>query len=397
MTVLHFVTHSVYPTPGGMYESVLRIARGLASSESEAVVYTLGQPAAYCGACREHDGVAVVHLGEDDDFVLEPFLAGGEPAAALEGERSRVKLLRLGNAISQRVESRPGERHLIISFYASGSGFFAQHVAAGLGLPHIAAVRGTDFACDLVSLRGHARVRFVVEKATQVITTNRQQADTLSAMFDVQRPIRTIHNSIPEIDAKPYWKPFESDVTHFVSDCGFSGRKGTHLMLRAVESLLEKQLPVSLTIVGGAYALDDSAYWDGLQRSYQTRYPGRFHFPGQRPREEIDDHLQAAHVYCSATLAEGCSLSRIRALTIGIPIVTTRCGALPEVASGCNHVRLSPPGDWPALARQLEAAVTEIRANHSSPDRERIEAWRRHFSVDRERTEWLAAIEAGFR
>jgi glycosyltransferase involved in cell wall biosynthesis len=394
MTTLHFVTHSVYPTPGGMYESVLRIAKGFTRGGSEAVIYTLGQPAAYREACREHDGVSVVHLGEDNALILQPFIAAARPSAALEGEQSRVNLLRLTNAISQRVESHPGERHLIVSFYASGSGFFAQHVASGLRLPHIAAVRGTDFACDLVSLRGHPRVRFVIEKATQVVTTNRRQADTLSAMFDVQRPIRTIHNSIPDVDARPFWKPFESDVTRLVSDCGFSGRKGTHLLLRAVEALVEKQLPLSLTIVGGTYALDDSGYWDELKQSYQTRYPGRFHFPGQLPREEIDDYLRAAHIYCSATLAEGCSLSRIRALTIGIPIVTTRCGALPELAAGCDHVRLSPPGDWPALARELEAAVTEIRANHSSPDSERIEGWRKHFSVDRERKEWLAAIEA---
>ncbi len=397
MTLLHFVTHSIYPAPGGMYESVLRIAKGLADGECDVTVYTLAQPTRYRGACREQEGVSVVHLGEQNDFILEPFLAGEQPSLALEGEQSRVRVLLLRNAISQRITNRASRRQVIISFYASGTGFFAQHVAVSLGLPHVASIRGTDFACDLVNPRGHPRVRFVIENAGQVITTNREQADCLSTIFRVRRPIRTIHNAIPGAETRPYWAPPESNVTRFVADCGFSGRKGTHLLLRAVEALMDRGLRVSLAIVGGTYVFDTHSYWEECRRDYQTRYPEHFHFPGQRPQEEIDDYLRASHVYCSATLAEGCSLSRIRALTIGIPIVTTRCGALVEVAADSSHVRLCPPGDWEALAHQLEEAAADSRSRNFRLDRERIEGWRKHFSVDRERGEWRAAIEEVFK
>jgi glycosyltransferase involved in cell wall biosynthesis len=393
MKVLHLVTLCLYPAPGGMYESVLRIGRSLAQCGFEVIVYTLGQPIKHRGPSHEHNSLRVVHLSQESDFILEPFLADGAPPQVLEDERSRVKVLRLRNQISRQMQDRPNDQHVIISFYASGTGYLTQHVASGLGLPHIAAVRGTDFACDLVSQRGHPRVRFVMENAAQVVTTNQEQADTISAMFRLQRPIRTIHNSIPDVDRQRYWKPEESDVVRFIADSGFSGRKGTHLLIRAVQTLLDNRLPVSLTILGGTYELDDHNYWEERRRGCEERYPGAFYFPGHRPPDEIDDYLIAAHVYCSATLAEGCSLSRIRALTLGIPITTTRCGALPEVASNCSHIQLCTPGDWQELSELLEAAAAKAQANSVGIDREQIENWRRHFSEDRECEEWRAAID----
>ena len=122
-----------------------------------------------------------------------------------------------------------------------------------------------------------------------------------------------------------------------------------------------------------------------------------FHFPGYCPRDEIDSYLRTAHVYCSATLAEGCSLSRIRALTLGMPIVTTRCGALIEVAAGARNIRVCPPGDWKALSHELEMAVADRNESKRGADPGDVKRWREHFSVAREREEWAAAIEETLR
>ena len=390
--MLHFVTPSVYPDPGGTQESALRIGRGLASQGFEVVIYTLRQPVHRRQLCDAHRGVRVVHLGAETDILLEPFDEAVAAGLLFEAEQARAEFLCLQNAVSERIREHSGRRHLLVSFYATSAGFIAQRVAATLGLPHIASFRGTDCARDVVSARNHAKVRVVAECATQVATTNREQAEALAATYNVRRPILTIHNSIVEIE-RPYWEPPRSNAVHFLSDCGFSGRKGTQLLLRAVRSLIEKGLALSLTILGGTSETDNQNYWEERRRECETQFPGRFHFPGQQPREALDEHLRAAHIYCSATISEGCSLSRIRALTLGIPIVTTRCGALPEVASGCPHVRLCAPGNWKEPAHELETAAMETRAGTLRVDRERVAEWRRHFAVDRERKEWRAAIE----
>ena len=137
---------------------------------------------------------------------------------------------------------------------------------------------------------------------------------------------------------------------------------------------------------------DHDSYWHAIREDYRRRHPQTFHFPGRVTPEEGDSALLESHIYCSATLAEGCSNSRIRALTSGIPIVTTRCGAIPEVAAGCGHVRLCPPGDWRELAHQLEIAVEQVQAGTLQPDQNCVARHQEHFSVARERREWRAAI-----
>ena len=89
-------------------------------------------------------------------------------------------------------------------------------------------------------------------------------------------------------------------------------------------------------------------------------------------------------------------MGRIRALTIGIPMVTTANGGMPDVAGGCRHIRLCQAGDRKAFTLALEAAVSESRAGTLRPDPVYIERWRRHFCVEREKDEWLAAIDAAF-
>ncbi len=387
--VVHLVTDHMLPFPGGMEESILRIATGLADEGYAVSIYTRRQPVDYRRDEPEHPLISVEHLGDDRKVLLAPFRSGD---AIRVGEESRADYLFLRNAIERRLRAQPDNRHVILSFYVTGAGSCAQHVAGSLGLPHVASVRGTDFELGIHNSDRCQRIRLVAENARQLITTNQQQAEMLAAMFRVPRPIRTIHNSLAGVSGRPLWKPPESDRVQLIADSGFSGRKATHLLLRAVESLVESGVPVSLTILGGIYHFEHTPYWEQLQNEYRERHPQEFSFPGRVTAEEVDSRLQQAHIYCSATLAEGCSISRIRALTSGIPIVTTRCGAIQDVAAGCGHVRLCPPGDWPELARQLEAMIEGIRARAVRPDQKCIEKWRRHFSTRRERQEWHTAI-----
>jgi len=395
---LHFVVSSVYPVPGGMQDSVLRVARGLARDGFETAIYTQKQPEEYIGAAPEHAGLRVVHLGGDAAFLREPFES--LDASVYATDRMRIDVLLLRAEIERAVRRRPDKRHLLISFYAAGSGFLAQQVASRLNLPHLAAFRGTDFSRDIYGPPGRNRIEAVVAGARALATTNREQAAGLRTMLGARQPIHTIHNAFEgetSLERRPLWRLPPHDPVRLLSDSGFSGRKATQALLRAVGRLVDRGLPVKLTLLGGVAWPREKQYWEGVRQDCEARYHGVFSFPGQRPRDEMDGYLREAHVYCSATLSEGCSLSRVRALTLGIPIVTTRCGALAEVAEGCRHVWLAAPGDWRELAGKLEEAVRRIRTGELEPDRERVAAWRRHFSLDRERAEWREAVDAALR
>ena len=370
----------------------MRIGRNLSQAGFRVVVYTLHQPADYLFRDPSHEGMKVVHLS-DQEFLLEPYRREGH-SELFATEGTRITALQLHNAVEAEKQNCSGARHVMISFYASGTGFLAQMAATGLRIPHIVAVRGTDFELDVFGAKQHPRLRTAIEGATQVVTTNQEQADALSAIFRVRRPIRTIHNALPDSEARPFWEWQAAATVRLISDCGFSGRKATHLLLRAVASLLDRGLPASLTVLGSVFWLESQAYWEESKAWYELRYPDRFSFPGQIRHEELDRYLLSAHIYCSASLAEGSSMSRIRALTLGIPIVTTANGGLPGLVAGCGHVRLCRAGDLDALTNELQAMVAAIQSETVQPDRSCVERWRLHFHVDRERKEWISAIEA---
>jgi glycosyltransferase involved in cell wall biosynthesis len=83
----------------------------------------------------------------------------------------------------------------------------------------------------------------------------------------------------------------------------------------------------------------------------QVRWLGR--------RSDVGRLLDAADVYCQPNVGpEAFGLTLAEALGAGLPVVTSRLGAAPEIVSDADGVLL-PPGDPGALARALAALVTD--------------------------------------
>jgi glycosyltransferase involved in cell wall biosynthesis len=336
--------------------------------------------------------MTVVHIA-DHDLVVEPYQSGARDGL-LATERLRIRTLLLENAIGRRMREQPGARHVVISFYATGAGFRSQIASMSLGIPHIAAVRGTDYELEIFDNASSLRLRTVVEAAGQVVTTNETQARSLSTLFRLKRPARTIYNALPDLDRRPEWTRPPAPPVRLFSDGGLSGRKGTHLLVRAVSGILDDGWDVSLTIAGGVFFLESKEYWTDFVNHWQSEYPRRVCFLGHITHEAIESQLFSSHIYCSASLAEGCSMSRVRAMTLGIPMVVTETGGMRELAPDCPHIRLCRPGDIADLRGTLETAVQDIQRGALEPDCHRVAVWRRQFSLERERDEWIAAIDA---
>lgn len=402
LTVVHLVTSSIFPQPGGLELSVLRIAKSLARSEDFRVaVYTRRQAEAFSGAHPAHKDLEIVHLGREKSFLMEPLGGGPMPsneripsAHLLEGMRMDFLLLR--SAVEARMDAAPDAKHVLISFFATSNGFVAQQVALELSLPHIASFRGSDFSRDFRSPHHLPAIRFVVENAARVVTTNHEQARVIAAAFPGVCSVVTIHNATEQAAAAPMWaaNPVH-DVVRLAADCEFSFKKATQVLLRAVAELLDQGVRVSLTVAGRVVAPENSyeeSYWHDCKRHYASRFPGAFCFPGWLRPEQWNALLMDSHVYVSATLGEGCSLGQSRALTLGIPMVVTRTGALPQLRRDASHVRLCAPGSVSAFTAELRSMIQDLRRGSIQVDRNHVDAWRRHFDPERERAEWLRVI-----
>jgi glycosyltransferase involved in cell wall biosynthesis len=81
---------------------------------------------------------------------------------------------------------------------------------------------------------------------------------------------------------------------------------------------------------------------------------------GRRPRDEVPDLLRHARVVSVPSRsrrlwAEQFGFALVEAMATGLPVVTTACGAIPEVVPAWNPIVRE--GDVAAIARGVEAAL----------------------------------------
>ncbi len=374
-----------------MEQSALRIAGFLALlPDTKVVVYARdglsdGQElAAYRKA-----GISFVDLKPEMDSILAP-------AAADPGRRDielfRAIALALGCAVQRSMGTHPADRHALMSFSVSSNGFIAQHVAFELRIPHVACIRGTDLNRDRFRGDRIAAIDFTVRNADWIVTANRQQERILEAAWGRTRNVATVCNSSAP-GPGGFWQPHRRDRIHFFSDTGYSLKKGSHRLAQAIGELAGEGWPVALKLVGRP-AKPEAAFWHQFIMKHHSA-EGALQLGGHLPAEEVLLELGRADIYCSASLAEGCSLGTLNALVAGIPIVATRCGALPEMAEGLEHVFLSHPADSNELKENLKRAVTWLREG-GRPDAGKISGLRAKFCAPAEAAQWQAVLDSAW-
>ena len=114
--------------------------------------------------------------------------------------------------------------------------------------------------------------------------------------------------------------------------------------------------------------------------------------------DELINLLRSAQIGCVPSLYEGFSLPAVEAMAVGLPLVSTTGGAIPEVAGADGVTTLAvPPGDSAALGAALSRLLGDpgLCAKLGAAARERAVArftWRAAASATAER--YRALIEA---
>jgi glycosyltransferase involved in cell wall biosynthesis len=133
--------------------------------------------------------------------------------------------------------------------------------------------------------------------------------------------------------------------------------KGPLVLIEALGMLHAAGIPFEATLAG---AVHEDEFLDrchvairqhGLER--QVRYVGPAY--GERKHRLFDEH----DVFVLPTCRDALPLVALEAMQAGIPVVTTREGALPEIIEHGKTGLLVPPGDPVALANCLATLVTD--------------------------------------
>jgi alpha-maltose-1-phosphate synthase len=210
--------------------------------------------------------------------------------------------------------------------------------------------------------------RTAVESAAAVIAVSRGMRDDLLAVYPAVPPdrVRIIHNGIDAAEYSP--DPAADVLERYGVDPGaptvvFVGRvtrqKGLPVLLRAAADI---DPAAQLVICAGqADTPEIEAEVSDLARQLRASRGGVIWIAGMLAKREVIQLLSHATVFACPSLYEPLGIVNLEAMACGTAVVGSRVGGIPEVVADGETGLLVPPGDPAALARAINALVTDER------------------------------------
>ncbi len=254
-----------------------------------------------------------------------------------------------------------------------------------LGLPTIATIHHpiqVDRALDLAAATGLKRITTrrwyaftrmqgrVARRLPEVITVSSSSAAQISEHYGV-RPDRIstipIGTDVRRFSPDPAVPKVPGRIVTTAS--ADSPLKGLGVLIEAFAKVCAEYDHAGLTVIGRPKP-------GGAVEQAIERYGlgDRVRFVSELSEEELVDTLRSAEVACVPSLYEGFSLPSAEAMAVGLPLVSTTGGAIPEVAGVHGETTLAvPPGDPEALAAALSKLLgdPDLRAVLGEAARER--------------------------
>jgi glycosyltransferase involved in cell wall biosynthesis len=228
------------------------------------------------------------------------------------------------------------------------------HANTLLSLPEAAVAR----ACGLpVVLQSH-ELPAEGPKATATIRYAAGIADVLVAVSDAvasrlrrnagRTPVLTVRNGVPEQASRA-----RADSARFTigTVATVSRTKGTDVFLRAAALALEERPDMRFEHVGAPDLHRDSGL-DAELAELSAAIPWESHLAmlGYRPAAEV---LPRWNVFVCSSRSEAFPLATLEAMAMGIPVVATMVGGVPEQIDHLETGVLVRPGDPEAIATWL--------------------------------------------
>jgi glycosyltransferase involved in cell wall biosynthesis len=174
---------------------------------------------------------------------------------------------------------------------------------------------------------------------------------TANALDDYAVPPDRISVVEPGTNPAPLARGSGGDTVHMLCVASLVPRKGHDLLLRALAAVPQRNW--RLRCVGGDRDADTSRKLREIQR--ELGLTDHVEFEGESDASAVANYYDAADLFVLATWYEGYGMAVAEALARGLPIVSTRTGAIAEIVPEHAGV-LVEPGDVEALT----AALTDI-------------------------------------
>jgi glycosyltransferase involved in cell wall biosynthesis len=238
---------------------------------------------------------------------------------------------------------------LIHSHWLLPAGVAARLALAGLGLPFLLSVHGTDVRLLEKLPFGNSLARWVVKKVKLTLPVSSYLDDKLAKLGDSSLPRTVLPMPASDVFLAPARKKLKKRV---VAVGNLTPQKRIDVLIRALGILVKKNMPLELVLVG-----------DGPERK-QLEDLGRkervtVHFLGRKPHHELPGILKDAGVMVLPSVEEGFGIVLVEAQLAGLAVIGTDAGGQREIIQHQKTGILTKPDDPAALAQ----AIKELYSN----------------------------------
>lgn len=150
-------------------------------------------------------------------------------------------------------------------------------------------------------------------------------------------------------------------------------KKGLHILLRALSLVNDAEL-----VIAGPY---ETQYFEKLQRLLaKLKLEDRVKFKGKVTEEEKIDLMSNCSVLVCPTLADYHPIVLLEAQALGVPVIATKVGAIPEIVLDGETGLLVKAGDPYELAKSITMLIEnkDLRRHFSVKARE----WAKKFTLE---------------
>jgi glycosyltransferase involved in cell wall biosynthesis len=225
----------------------------------------------------------------------------------------------------------------------------SRHAARLVTVHDLTPVRFPEL-CSPTSLRYPGLIRRALDHGASVHTVSRAMADEIVDYFQLDPArVHVIHNGLTPL---PPPLPRDEAAPPYILAIGtVEPRKGLPDLVAAFDRIAGSAPDLQLKIAGPSGWGEDAL--DAARRS--ARHADRIHRMGWV--EDRSTLLAGARLLAYPSLYEGFGLPPLEAMSLGVPVVATTAGAIPEVVGDAALV--VAPRDAQALAEALLAAATD--------------------------------------
>jgi len=239
----------------------------------------------------------------------------------------------------------------------------------------------------------------VAADATFVATSSEREFEIIKSAMPTgaTTPVRIVRLGLPEEYFADTAASKKSDVPTIISVGRFIPKKGFILLMRALGELTRRSVDFKAVIVG-----DGPMKGDILSQAARFGLEDRVTFTGYLEPVRLRDALDSSDIFSLFCTygpdgdVDGVPASMIEAMARGLPTVTTRISALPELIEDGEVGYLVPPGDVTAFADALEKLIKNKPLREKMGDKARAKA-RRESRLSRQAGEMKELFETAVR